>query len=237
LTGDWLPIPGDGQPAASFQNGGFLPWLRAVPYSRRLRQISVANWERRSGGVARIIPTAAATGMTEDSPFMLVTAVSHWASDLAPLAAGLNCRVTRPIPTARRVFPQRTLQERQVQIRFAGDKSSSCPFTCPTSIPAFLRPQNAHCRGLGGGHAFARRRNALSVTCSLRHRCAHAGRVSPSRRPLRRPLRLRRRLREFRRSHRVGLATHRRSLRVRHFRIAAIPVLLPIRLYSSFVAP
>jgi hypothetical protein len=67
--------------------------------------------------VALTISTAAATGKTDDSPFILVT--------VAPLAVGLNCRFNRPIPTARRVFAQRTLQGRQVHTRFAGEASSS----------------------------------------------------------------------------------------------------------------
>ena len=147
---------------------------------RRRRQISAANWERLSGGVARIISTAAATGITVDSPFMLVTAVSHWPNDFAPCVDGLNCRVNLPRPAARSVLPQRTLQERHCHTRFAGAESSSWPLIWPMSIRPELPPQNAHCFGSGGGQARALRRNARSVTCSLRHFCAHAGRVSPS---------------------------------------------------------
>ena len=48
--------------------------------------------------MARIIATAASTGMAVDSPFMLVTAVSHWPNDLAPSDVGLYCRVRLPSP-------------------------------------------------------------------------------------------------------------------------------------------
>lgn len=45
--------------------------------ARLRRQISLANRERSSGAVARIISTAAGTVMESDSPFMLVTASAH----------------------------------------------------------------------------------------------------------------------------------------------------------------
>ena len=62
------------------------PSLRPVePYrARRISQIARANWLRRSGGVARIISTAAPTDIAWDCPFMLVTAVNHWPTDSAP---------------------------------------------------------------------------------------------------------------------------------------------------------
>jgi hypothetical protein len=68
----------------------------SVPCSRRLCQISRANWLLLSGGVARIISTAAGTVMASDSPFMDMTAVSHWPKLWAPSAAGLYCRVPSP---------------------------------------------------------------------------------------------------------------------------------------------
>ena len=114
----------------SCQKGGSPVCRLSVPCFRRLRQISAANLERLSGGVARIISTAAATGITVDSPFMLVTAVSHWPNDFAPCVVGLNCRVNLPSPAARSVFPQRTLQERHCHMRFAGAESSSWPLIC-----------------------------------------------------------------------------------------------------------
>lgn len=131
---------------------------------------------------------AASTVIAEDSPFMLVTAVSHSPSDFAPCAAGLYCRVRRPVPAAASVFPHRTLQARQVQRRFTGAVSSSRPLTWPTSTLRSV-PQRQHTRGPGGGQALARYLNALSVTssASFRHR-PRAGQVSPGR------LRFRRRL-------------------------------------------
>jgi|GEM_PF-3831161 len=50
---------------------------RSVPRWRRISQISFANCDRRSGGVARIISTAAAVSIASDLPFMDKTAVSH----------------------------------------------------------------------------------------------------------------------------------------------------------------
>lgn len=42
---------------------------------------------------------------------------------------GLYCRMRLPSPSRRSVFPQRTLHERQVQKRLAGEVSPSQPFT------------------------------------------------------------------------------------------------------------
>jgi hypothetical protein len=88
---------------------------------------------------------------------MLKTAVSHWPKLLAPCpdVAGLSCLVNLPIPAARSVLAQRTLQDRHVHARFAGEVSSSWPLICPTSTLPF-DPQKAHKRGPGGGQAFAR---------------------------------------------------------------------------------
>jgi hypothetical protein len=104
--------------------------------------------------VALIISTAAATGMAVDSPFMLVTAVSHWPSEFAPLALGLNWRVGLPSPALRSVFPQRTLQARHVKKTFGAAVSSSWPLTWPISTLRLL-PQRQQIRGPGGGQAFA----------------------------------------------------------------------------------
>jgi hypothetical protein len=99
--------------------------------------------------------TALATLMSSDSPFIAKTAVSHCPRFWAPPVAGLNCLVVRPMPARRRVFAHRTLHERQVHSKFAGDVSSSWPFICPTSTVR-VAPQSAQMRGPGGGHAFAR---------------------------------------------------------------------------------
>jgi hypothetical protein len=60
------------------------------PPSLRLLQISRANSDRRSGGVARITSIAADTVIWPDSRFILSTTVSHWPSHwprlLAPVA-------------------------------------------------------------------------------------------------------------------------------------------------------
>ena len=139
--------------------------LRSVPLSRRRAQISRANSDLRPGGVARIISTASRTFIGEPieaayfAPFLGViapTAKSHSARFAAPPCfVGLYWWVGRPTPAARNVLAQRTLSTRQVHIRLAGELSSSRPLTWPTST---LRrePQNAHIRGPGGGHAFAR---------------------------------------------------------------------------------
>ena len=47
-------------------------------------------------GVARIISTAASTGIASDSPRMDRTVVNHWPSDWAPSPAGLNWTVRPP---------------------------------------------------------------------------------------------------------------------------------------------
>ena len=60
---------------------------------------------------------------------MLLMAVSHCPNDRAPALAGLNCRVSLPMPADRSAFPHRTLQERQVQMRFDREVSSSRPLT------------------------------------------------------------------------------------------------------------
>jgi hypothetical protein len=62
----------------------------SVPWALRRTQISRANADRLAGGVARIIATAAGTLISEDSPFMLITAVSHAPKDSAPELSGLN---------------------------------------------------------------------------------------------------------------------------------------------------
>src|SRR5947209_8634669 len=58
---------------------------RSVPRSQRRSQMSLANADLLSAGVARIISTAAGTLIASDSPFMLITAVNHWPKLLAPL--------------------------------------------------------------------------------------------------------------------------------------------------------
>jgi hypothetical protein len=89
---------------------------------------------------------------------MLVTAVSHWPRDFAPVDAGLYCRVSLPIPAALSTLPHRTLHERHVQIRFSGEPFDSLPSTCPISICVLraLAPQRAQMRGPGGGCVCAR---------------------------------------------------------------------------------
>lgn len=67
----------------------------------------------------------AATGIAVDSPFILVTAVSHWPNDFAPPDDGLNWRVSLPRPAWRSEFAQRTLQLRHVQMRLRGSPCSS----------------------------------------------------------------------------------------------------------------
>jgi hypothetical protein len=73
--------------------------------------------------------TASATGIEDDSPFMLVTAASHWPSDFAPDDVGLNCLVSLPIPAALRTLPDFTLHDRHVQIKFSGEPCDSLPST------------------------------------------------------------------------------------------------------------
>src|SRR5262249_958405 len=64
---------------------GLLPYQTAIQKSAmEPLHISSANADRCSGGVARIIPTAAGTLIASDSPLMLSTAVSHWPRDCAP---------------------------------------------------------------------------------------------------------------------------------------------------------
>ena len=94
--------------------------VRSVPLLLRLAQISFANLDRSSGGVALTIATASATAIDPPSPFMLITAFIHCPRFPAPLA-GLYCRVSRPIPSLRNVIPHRTLHDRQVQNRLAGE--------------------------------------------------------------------------------------------------------------------
>ena len=173
------------------QNGTLSPRPLGPYRARRRSQISCANSLRRSGGVARIISTAAFTGMASDWPFMLNTAVSHAPRLAAPSPAGLYCTVSRPILARRSVFAQRTLQLRHVQRRLAGSPCSSWPSRWPISMFRRL-PQSAQIRVPGGGLALARYRSALSVTVSLRQRRPPAGQVSPGRlRPRLRPLRTR----------------------------------------------
>ena len=83
---------------------------------------------RRAGKVRGSALRRGSTGIGVDSPFMLITAVEPWPKDRAP-SAGLNCRVNRPSPAARRAFAQRTLQERHCQILFLGASSSSWPLS------------------------------------------------------------------------------------------------------------
>ncbi len=84
------------------------------------RQISRAYAERSFGGVRRIMATASGTLIWLDSPFMLITAISHCARFRAPPASGLNCRVRRPSPRRLKTTPSLVLQERQFQIRLLG---------------------------------------------------------------------------------------------------------------------
>lgn len=105
-------------------------WLHvSVPRLRRRSHISWANSDRRSGGVARIIATAAAVLISADSPFIALTAVSHCARFLAPCALGLNCRVLRPSPARAICTPARVLQDRHAHIRFPAWMFSSWPST------------------------------------------------------------------------------------------------------------
>ena len=64
----------------------------------RFRQIWWANSDLLAGGVARIISTAAGMAIWSDSPFMLMTAVSHWPKLVAASAAGLYWWVRLPSP-------------------------------------------------------------------------------------------------------------------------------------------
>jgi len=89
--------------------------------------MSWANVERRSGGVARIISTAAGTVIADDSPFIERTAVSHWPKLLAPVSAALNCRVRRPRPARFSAAPMVVLQLRQAHAKFARSVFSSRP--------------------------------------------------------------------------------------------------------------
>jgi hypothetical protein len=127
------------------------------PRLRRMRQISCANRERCSGGVACMIATATGTSIASLSPLMARTAVIHWPKDRAPSALGLNCRVRRPSPARRNTKPIVVLQARQVQAMFSGVTFSSWPSMCPTSTFR-VEPQNAQMRGPGGRHSgeFAR---------------------------------------------------------------------------------
>jgi hypothetical protein len=78
--------------------------------------------------VALIISTAAGTVIASDSPFMLITAVSHWPRLLAPSdSGGLNWRVRLPIPARLKTIPSLVLQARQFQIRFSAELSRSSP--------------------------------------------------------------------------------------------------------------
>ena len=145
-------------------------------------------------------------------PFILVTAFIHCPRVSAPLA-GLYWRVSRPNPTRRSVFPHRTLQDRQVQSRLAGEESSSCPLTWPTSTVR-LDPHSAQMRGPSGGHALARYLKARSVAASavslrLRRTPSHdRAEVSPRRCRLPRPYHRGRHQSHRYRSHR---STGRRS--------------------------
>src|SRR5271166_5106956 len=130
----------------------------ASGFRDRLRShISRANSERLAGEVARITSTASSTGMALESPFMLVTAVTHCCHVFAPLF-GLYCLVFRPIFALLSVRPVFMLQLRHVQIRFCGSLFSSCPSTWPTSIPfpwAFdLCGAPQKLQRFGGGGAF-----------------------------------------------------------------------------------
>jgi len=133
---------------------GTSPALLSVPCARLFRQISFANRLRASGGVAWVIATAASTGITFDSPFMLVTAVNHWPSVFAPSICGLYWRVFLPIPARRSAFAQSTLQLRQVQNRLCWAVFRSSPSTCPTSMVR-VPPQRQQRLSPGGGQAFA----------------------------------------------------------------------------------
>lgn len=173
---------------------GTVPARPEEPYRwRRFCQICSANSLRFSGGVARIISTAAVTGIASDSPRMDRTAVSHCPRLAAPLSAGLYCRVSLPIPARRSVFAQRTLQLRQVHRRLAGSPCSSWPSAWPISTLRRL-PHKAQTGSPGGGRRLARYRSARSLIwrVSLRLACPPAGRVSPGRHPCRRRPRRRR---------------------------------------------
>jgi hypothetical protein len=73
---------------------------RSVPLFLRFAQISRANLDLSSGGVARTIATASTTAIVSPSPFILVTAFIHWPKFSAPLA-GLYRLVSRCGPHTR----------------------------------------------------------------------------------------------------------------------------------------
>jgi hypothetical protein len=93
--------------------------FRTIPSLPRLLpmgQISRANRNRSSGGVAWIMVTASDTLIVpSESPMMLITALIHSPNfSVAPDSPRLYCRVRRPSPKRRSVSPYRTLHGRQV---------------------------------------------------------------------------------------------------------------------------
>jgi len=153
-----------GHSSNSHQNGV----RRSVPRSRRMRQISRANSERRAGGVAWMTSTAAAGSIASDWPFIASTAVTHCASVRAPSRAGLRWCVRTPKPARFITTPTLVLQERQAQARLRGALLCSFPSTWCTSTLR-VEPQNTQTRGPTGAHSglFARYRAARSVTVAV----------------------------------------------------------------------
>ena len=118
------------------------------PLARLLAQVSLANSERFSGGVAGIISTAAGRSSAD---------CLHGKNGREPLAqagralrGGVIWRVRRPMPMRFKTTPRRVLQALQFQRRLSGAVFSSNPSRWPTSTLRRL-PQNAQIGWPGGG--------------------------------------------------------------------------------------